>query len=361
MGNENNNSDDGLFNKSPISDDVFCALRSLRVKNVGRVIIATLNVNSIANKLDQLKFIIKDNIDVLVLTETKIDGSFPENQFLIEGYSIPFRYDRNRYGGGILIYVREDIPSKIFKKHNFPDDIEGMFIELNFRKTKWLMFGTYHPPSQNDNYYFDEVAKAIDLYYGDYDKFLLAGDFNAEDTEPKMVYFLDQYNAKNLVKENTCFKSLNNPSCVDLLITNSYRSFQNTIAISTGLSDFHKMSLTILKTKFEKNKPKLVHYRDYKNFNNESFKNDLQRYTILCTTYETFEKVFMNLLEIHAPLKQRYIRANEVPYMTRILRKAIMKRSQLESKFYKTKSASDQINYKRQKNYVSRLYKKEIK
>ena len=121
--------------------------------------------------------------------------------------------------------MREDIPSKELKKHSFPDDIEGIFIEINLRKTKWLIFGTYHPPNQSDKYYFDSLTKALDIYYGQYDKFLLAGDFNAEDTEPCLASFLYQYEAKNLVKDKTCFKSIINPSCVDLLITNSYNSF----------------------------------------------------------------------------------------------------------------------------------------
>ena len=54
-------------------------------------------------------------------------------------------------------------------------------------------------------------------------------------------------NAKNIVKEATCYKSLSNASCIDLVITNSASSFQNTKEISTGLSDFHKMVITVLK------------------------------------------------------------------------------------------------------------------
>ena len=63
------------------------------------------------------------------------------------------------------------------------------------------------------------------MYYGQYDKFLLTGDFNAEDTEPILSSLLEQYEAKNIVNNKTCFKSIENQSCVDLLITNSYRSF----------------------------------------------------------------------------------------------------------------------------------------
>ena len=90
---------------------------------------------------------------------TKFDGTFPEGQFVIDGYSTPFRLDRNIHVGGVLLYVREDNPCKQLSQHTFPDDIEGVFVEINLRKTKWLLFGTYHPPSQSYNYYFDSLSK----------------------------------------------------------------------------------------------------------------------------------------------------------------------------------------------------------
>ena len=93
-------------------------------------------------------------VDILVLTEIKLDETFITSSFLTDGFSSPFRLDRNRKGGDILIYVRGDITSKLFTKHIFPNDIEGLFVEINFRKSEWLLFGTYHPPSQNDQYYF---------------------------------------------------------------------------------------------------------------------------------------------------------------------------------------------------------------
>ena len=127
------------------AQDVTNILKDIRIKNVNRLIIGNLNINSIPNKFDQLKAVIPGYIDILVLVETKVDVSFPESQFIIEGYSIPYRLDRNRNGGGVMIYVREDIPSKKLKKHTFPDDIEGLFIEINLRKCKWLLLGSYHP------------------------------------------------------------------------------------------------------------------------------------------------------------------------------------------------------------------------
>ena len=75
-------------------------------------------------------------LDILIITETKLDNTFAISQFHIDGYSQPYRLDRNRNWGGIIIYVREEIPNRMLGKHNFPGNIEGLFIELNFRRSK---------------------------------------------------------------------------------------------------------------------------------------------------------------------------------------------------------------------------------
>ena len=76
-----------------------------------------------------------------------LDTSFPVNQVCINDFSTPYRLDQNRNGGGIIIYLRKDITSKMLTKHKFPDNIKALFIEINFRKRKWLLCGLYHPPS----------------------------------------------------------------------------------------------------------------------------------------------------------------------------------------------------------------------
>ena len=216
-----------------------------------------------ANKFEQLKIIVSGNVDILVIIETKIDDTFPTSQFLIEGYSKPYRLDRNRYAGGILIFIRDDIPSKLLSRHNFSHDIEGIFVEINLRKEKLLLFGTYHPPSQSDLYYFEQIGQSLDIYNRGYNKIILAGDFNAEDSEKCLSSFLFEYGS-------------NNPSSIDLFLTNAPNSFQNTVTITCGLSDYHKMILKVLKTTFPKVKPKEILYRNYKFFDKITFESEVK-------------------------------------------------------------------------------------
>ena len=113
-----------------------CTIKKLRLSNVNRVVIDNLNINSVPNKFNQLEELVLKHVDIFMLTETKLDDSFPNSQFSVDGFSEPFKIDRNRSGGGVMTYVRDVILSKLLKKHFFPDDIEGPFVELNFRKCK---------------------------------------------------------------------------------------------------------------------------------------------------------------------------------------------------------------------------------
>ena len=136
--------------------------------------------------------------------------------------------------------------------------------------------------------FFDNINRALGLYRVTYDKIFLTGDFNAKESETCLSDFLYEKDLKCIVKENTCFKNLLNPSCVDIFLTNFSNSFQNTRALCTGLWDFHKMIITVHKCPFAKAKPKIIHYRCDKNFNNDSFRLELKEKMSNCENYEKF-------------------------------------------------------------------------
>ena len=120
-------------------------LKDIKLKNINRVIIIQLDINSLRNKFDFLKETVTGYVDIFLITESKLDNSFPTAQFQINGFSSPYRPDRNAHGGGILLYVREDIPSKPLKGTEFKGNLEAMFVEINLRKKKWLLSCSYNP------------------------------------------------------------------------------------------------------------------------------------------------------------------------------------------------------------------------
>ena len=120
-----------LFSADCDCDDIENC-KAIRKRNLNRIVVVHLNINLSRNKFDYLIEQIMGNIDFLLISETKLDSSFPTGQFLSNGYSEPFRIDRNSQGGGIMLYVREDIPSKLVGVETSPT--EGFYVEINLRK-----------------------------------------------------------------------------------------------------------------------------------------------------------------------------------------------------------------------------------
>ena len=89
---------------------------------------------SIQSKVDSLPDIIKDNTDILMIPESKVDYSFLDDQFFLDGFGTLFRLDRNANGGGIMLLIRNDIRAKAVSTDGSP--IESFYVELNFRKKK---------------------------------------------------------------------------------------------------------------------------------------------------------------------------------------------------------------------------------
>ena len=330
-------------------------LQSLRLKNVDRIIIGHLNINSIRNKIGALGDLIGDRIDIFLISETKIDQSFPPAQFHINGFSDPYRLDRNEHGGGLLLYIRSDITTKPLPL--ISGGIECIIMEATISKKKWLLFGVYNPQKAGTSSFLEALGRDMDHYLPLYDNVILLGDFNSEVSEGPVDDFCSLYNLKNLIKSPTCFKSNANPSCIDLILTNRINSFQNSSTVETGLSDFHHLVFTVLKTTFRKKTPKMVRYRDYRNYSSFNYLNDVNRslagVDLHQISHDDYDNLLMGVLDRHAPLKSKCVRGNDQPFMTAELRKEHMKRTMLLNKY-----RSDLSAYKKQRNLCVGLLRK---
>ena len=84
-------------------------------------------ISSWTNKFQSLVKYVGNNLDILMVSKTKMDETFSESQFLIMGFSTPYRLDRTGTGGGILLYIRQDIPSKYLKKITVKSHLRDFF------------------------------------------------------------------------------------------------------------------------------------------------------------------------------------------------------------------------------------------
>ena len=255
-----------------------------------------------------------------------------------------------------MLFVRDDIPAKLIFTEVLP--IEGFYVEINLRKQKWLICCSYNTNKHNISKHMKALSKSIDLFSFNYENVLLMGDFKTGLDNDASKDFCNLYDLTNLINNKvTCYKNPNNPSCIDLLLTIFPKYFQNSLVIETGLSDFHKMVVTVMKTNFRKLEPKIINYRNYRYFSNDRFKekvtSELSKVVLenIDKGFNKFLDVCKDILNMYAPLKKKYIRGNNSPFMNRILSKEIMKRSRLRNKFLKSKSEADKKNYVKQRNY----------
>ena len=107
-------------------------------------------------------------------------------------------------------------------------------------------------------------------------------------------------------------------------MTNHPKSFHSSSVYETGLSDFHKLTLTVLKTFHVKHKPKITQYRDFNHFNNAllraDFLQELSLKNALPGEFEKFKYISSKVLNIHAPTKEKHVRCNQSPFMSNLER-----------------------------------------
>ena len=147
-----------------------------------------------------------------------------------------------------------------------------------------------------------------------------------------------------------------------LFLTNAPNSFQNSGVVETGLSDFHRMIVTVMKTSFQRLPPKIRHYRDYSNYDNNMFRvslfKELSKLNIEAIDLIKFITFCIDTLNFHAPSKKKYIRGNHLPFTNKERSKEIMRRTRLRNNFLRNRSDENKRKYSKQRNYCVSLLRK---
>ena len=170
-----------------------------------------------------------------MISETRIDETFPSRQFCIEGFAPPYMLDRNCHGGGILLYIREDIPSKLIEMNT---SVESIFIELNLKKKKWLVNCSYNANKSTQLWSSRKYRKMLRYPSNKLWQTSLMGDFNAEEANIHIKDLCNSCKLKNLIKVSTCVKNPDN-----LLIW----CWQTQFTVVKTHAHFKKVYLTFIK------------------------------------------------------------------------------------------------------------------
>ena len=203
----------------------------LRVENDSNPIVVYLNINSPGEKINHLREICKEcPIGILCVDEIKLDSSYPDAQYKINHYQFPpFRRDRNKYGRGKMLFIRQGLITRRLPKFETKVS-ETICVELTISKKKWCILFAYRPPQSNNLKTFsEEINLSLSTIVNEYDNIMLIGDLNLNTKSKNNGYcsdLCDNFDLTNLIKANTCFKSSNQTS-IDVILTNRPRSFKN--------------------------------------------------------------------------------------------------------------------------------------
>ena len=350
-------------NKEHVS--IFNELRSTRRRHPKSFMSAHLNINSVRYKFDEVKEVLTDGIvDLLVLSETKIDDTFRDDLFHVDGYTLQ-RRDRTRGGGGIMTFIRSDIPAR--RRHDLESDqLEGITYEVNIGQNKWAFVCMYKPPSLDDDLFNSECIKVLDKCTTIADKLLVIGDLNYDMLDKSkskpLTDLSDLFDFHCLVKLPTCHVLHAKPSLVDVILTNAPKSCFGHLNFTTGISDWHNMVTICIKGVVEKGERSIYKYRSFRNYDRDMFVNDLSEIHVcdinhcdnVNMAYDGFVEDLTRIVDKHVPVKQRYQR-KKLPCMNRELRKAIYTKHMLYSKYVKNRSSKTWEKYRVQRNYVEKL------
>ena len=272
-----------------------------------------------------------------------------------------------------MIYVRSDIPQ--YRRVDIEECIqtcesgrvEMLALELILHDEKWLLISVYKQPKVKNGHIVEFLDSLLNKCSSEVQNCIICGDLNIN-VLPSGHCFEETFEVqgvKNIVNSHTCFKNSEQPTVIDLVITNVPKRIKSVVSIDTGLSDFHNMVCFATKLHTRIKQKQRLTYRSYKNFNEKKYHEDLS-YTpfhvsdIFDTVEDQYwfcQQMFKNVIDDHAPIKHRIVKHNQAPYMNSELRKAINVRNMLRRRYDKCKNKHNWENYKLQRNNVCKLRK----
>ena len=208
-------SSSSLHKDSVTFSNDFTEIHKRKIENLKNTIIGHFNNNSLRNKFVFAQDLIRD-FDIFLISESKLDDTFPNNQFKIDHYKM-FRLDRKRYGGGLVLDVNEQVPCK--KLTNYENAVASEITALEFHqsKRKWLILGIYKTPKQKEVEFLQHLSWLLDFYSTTYENII--GDFNMTIGNHYFNDFMEMFALSCLISKSTCFQSIN-PTSIDLILTN---------------------------------------------------------------------------------------------------------------------------------------------
>ena len=189
------------------------------------------------------------------MTETKIDASFSNGQFNVDGFRM-HRVDRNIHGGGLMIFIRTDICFHVMTRFNMDLSsfrTESMILKVKINRSWFVLAGIYKPPNIPKSQWKLELSSIFDAATMLSNDVIFPGDFNCDMMDPNrppmdgrdLCDLLDIYNLKNLITSPTRITKTSK-TLLDLILTNNKKRILSSGVVDVQISD-HSLVFTILR------------------------------------------------------------------------------------------------------------------
>ena len=336
-----------------------------------------MNVNSLQNKVEEVGSLIKESkAQVVFLTETKIDCTYPDSQFAQNGYSI-YRNDRKKGGGGVMAYISDKLPSKRLGLPRKFTTIEPLAIQSKFGRHDALIVGIYRPPKPiGNNYHVTLENELHDLTsWASVQKPLLVitGDLNLDRLRPlsregKILCDLEDTHGLTCVITRPTRITNNSQTLIDVILTNKPELFKDCGVFDVGISD-HALVYGLMKERNGFYESKVLTVRSYKDLNEKELQMDLDMapwhvssiFDSIDDQYSYWHTLLTSIVNDHVPLKKMRVRAMDVPYMTLEWKKAIRKKRRFARRYARNPTEENRDLVKTWRNAATRWRRRAIK
>ena len=331
--------------------------------------IGQINIASLVKHHDELLVYMQSkSLDVLTVNETRLDISVLDCEVETPGYDI-VRLDRNRNGGGVAIFIRENI-SYIVRQDLVIDALELLCIEVRKQKSKPFLIATWYRPPNSSNDLFQKFEHFLKLVDYENIEIIIAGDLNCNFLESpkgqvthKLLDLMNTYQLQQHIEKPTRVTPTTS-SLIDVIFT--YVGDNKTLEtgiIPLGISD-HNLVYICRKISFPKELPKFVLTRQYKRYNVNAFNHDLNEIFNLYSPVSNdpnelwgdFKHKFLSIAGKHAPVKQRRVKRESKPWITSEIKHLIYHRDYLKrQEAIRLRSVYYETAYKKCKNKITNL------
>ena len=334
---------------------------------------ASLNVNGLRSHLDEVKILVNSmGLDILALNETKLDYSIEHQITDINGYK-QLRLDRSRCGGGISIYVKDNL--KFLLRKDIPvENIELLCIEIQPLKCKSFLFVAWYRPPHDPVCTFQKSERVLSYLDKEGKEIILMGDINCDlsqeleglssDSNSRHLLNLYQlFSLKQIIKEPTRV-TLSTSTLIDHIATTCTDNVLDSGVHKVALSDHYMVFCKRKLNAAVGGSHKMIKTRNMKKFNHEAFIADVSRVcwenvvsksSDINVIIREWSSVFSAIIEKHAPIREIRVSDKNSPWITNELKSLMKSRDRLKKAAIKHKSPAMMGRYKTARNKVNNL------